>query len=155
MSPALKFEVVPLAEVPREAIDRSAARSERQQPVVMVVDDERVIADTLSVILSRSGFTVITAYDGRSALEMARLVPPELLISDVVMQPDMDGTELAIAMVKSYPDCKILLFSGHAATMDLLAKAREAGRDFTLLTKPVHPTDLLKRISESLALQAA
>ena len=67
----------------------------------------------------------------------------------------MDGTQLAIEMAKSYPDCKVLLFSGHAATMDLLARARETGHDFTLMTKPVHPSDLLARIGESLRSRGA
>ena len=63
----LKFEVVPLIEVSKENVD---ALSGRQQPVVLVVDDEKVIADTLSIILRKSGFTTITAYDGISALEL-------------------------------------------------------------------------------------
>jgi len=150
MSYDLNLEVVSLAEVPMSAV---IPRLERR-PVVLVVDDERVIADTLSVILSRSGFAVLTAYDGESALELARVVPPELLISDVMMEPGMDGTELAIEIVKAYPDCMILLFSGHAATRDLLERARETGHNFTLLTKPVHPSDLLGRISESFGARA-
>jgi len=147
MSPDLTFKVVPLSEVPGDAFFPAM---ERHQPMVLVVDDERVIADTLSVILTRSGFSVMTAYDGESALELAAAIPPDLLLSDVMMGPGIDGTELAIQMVRSYPDCKVLLFSGHAATVDLLAKARMSGHDFSLLTKPIHPADLLSRIAESL-----
>jgi CheY-like chemotaxis protein len=146
MSPALNLQVVSLAEVPSS---NSIPATEKLRPVVLVVDDERVIADTLSVILSRSGFTVMTAYNGEAALELAKTVPPELLLSDVMMGPGMDGTELAIAVAKLCPECKVLLFSGHAATRDLLDKARNAGHNFTLLTKPLHPADLLARISES------
>lgn len=147
MSPELSYTVVPLAEVP---FDRMIPAIEKQQRVVLVVDDERIIADTLSVILSRSGFRVLTAYDASSALELARGLAPDLLLSDVMMGPGMDGTQLAVEMVKCYPECKVLLFSGHAATQDLLAKAHNDGHDFTLMTKPVHPADLLKRIGESL-----
>jgi CheY-like chemotaxis protein len=148
MSPELRYKVVPMAEVP---FDKSVPATEKQQPVVLVVDDEHVIADTLSVILSRSGFCVLTAYDGSSALELARGISPDLLLSDVMMGPGMDGTQLAMEMVKTFPDCKVLLFSGHAATANLLAKARSEGHEFTLMTKPVHPADLLKRIGESFA----
>jgi DNA-binding response OmpR family regulator len=148
MSPELNFQVVPIAQVPANEL---IANVNRQLPVVLVVDDERVIADTLSVILSRSGFTAMSAYDAESALELAGIVPPNLLLSDVVMGPGMDGTELAIKMVKAFPNCKVLLFSGQASTADLLDKAREGGHDFTLLTKPLHPADLLARISESFA----
>ena len=97
MSPELTYKVIPLAEVP---FDRSIPAVEKQQRVVLVVDDERIIADTLSVILTRSGFCVLTAYDGSSALELARGVAPDLLLSDVMMGPGMDGTQLAIEMVK-------------------------------------------------------
>jgi hypothetical protein len=44
------------------------------------------------------------------------------------------------------PSCKILLFSGQAATADLLEKARMEGHEFEILAKPVHPTDLLAKL---------
>jgi DNA-binding NtrC family response regulator len=156
MSPKLKIEIIPVSEVPKEvpkeiSIDE-VILPEKQRPVVLVVDDERVIANTLSIILSRSGFSTMTAYDGESALELARAVQPDLLISDVVM-PGMTGVELAIAVTQTVPGCKVLLFSGQAATADLLEKARHAGHNFTTLTKPIHPTDMLWRISECLELR--
>jgi CheY-like chemotaxis protein len=146
MNPKVKFEVVPVSEVPRKDV---VVLSEKRQPLVLVVDDERVIADTLSTILSKSGFATMTAYDGQSALDLAAEYTPDLLISDVMM-PGMTGIELAITVTQTIPACKVLLFSGQAATVDLLEKARHAGHDFTTLTKPVHPTDMLKRISECL-----
>jgi CheY-like chemotaxis protein len=143
----MNFEVVPVAEVPKEDI---TILSKKSQPVVLVVDDERVIADTLSIILSKSGFSTMTAYDGARALELAQDRTPDLLISDVMM-PGMTGIDLAIKVTQTIPGCKVLLFSGQAATVDLLEQARHAGHNFTTLTKPVHPTDMLKRISECLA----
>jgi CheY-like chemotaxis protein len=147
MSPKLKFEIVSVADVPKED---AIVPPEKSLPVVLVVDDERVIADTLSTILSRSGFSTMTAYDGASALQLAAVTPPDLLISDVMM-PGMTGIDLAITMTETIPGCRVLLFSGQAATVDLLEEARNAGHNFTTLTKPVHPTDMLKRISECLA----
>jgi CheY-like chemotaxis protein len=144
MDGEINFESVPLALMKADLLDSSAAPF---KPVVLVVDDERIIADTLGAILGSSGYTAMTAYDGLSALEIARVVPPDLLISDVAM-PGMDGIELAMAMRQSIPDCNVLLFSGQATTVDLLATARAAGYDFNALTKPVHPTDLLARVSE-------
>ena len=146
MSPELRYEVVSLAEVP---FGESPRERQKQQRLVLVVDDERVIADTLSVILSRSGLSVMTAYDGETALDLARTAAPDLLLSDVMLGPGMDGTQLAIQMVAAFPECKVLLFSGHAATADLLASARRLGHNFTLMAKPVHPADLLARITES------
>jgi CheY-like chemotaxis protein len=150
MSPASKFSVVPLDEVPKK--DVVLIRGQ-ELPVVLVVDDEAVIADTLSLILIKSGFSTMTAYDGTTALELAKKARPKLLISDVVM-PDMTGIELAIAVTKLDPNCKVLLFSGQAATVDLLAEARESGHNFTTLIKPVHPVDMLRRVSESLMVEA-
>ena len=152
MSPELNYEVISLKQVPAHG---SIPNIEPVRPVVLVVDDERVIAETLAVILSNSGFTAMTAHDAEAALEVARVIPPQLLLSDVMMGPGMDGTELAIVMTNEFPDCKVLLFSGHASTMDLLARAREQGHDFTLLTKPVHPSDLLARITETFAMASA
>ena len=143
MSPKLNCQIVPFAEVP---VDLSGEVLPRRY-VILVVDDEKVIADSLSMILSMSGFATLTAYHGMDALELARVIPPDLLISDVVM-PGMTGIELAIAMVDMISDCKVLLFSGQAATADLLEQARDQGRNFTVLSKPVHPTDMLQRISD-------
>ena len=134
--------VVPLHEVP-------PAETSEYRPAVLVVDDESAIADTLTEILSRSGYCATAAYDGSEALETALLTPPELLITDVVL-PGMSGIELAIRIKRIFPDCKILLFSGQAATSDLLASAKNDGHHFTLLNKPVHPKDLLARVSATL-----
>jgi DNA-binding NtrC family response regulator len=140
-----RIQVIPLNQIPLKI---SSLEDAKNPPVILVVDDERVIADTLSIILSRSGFAVQTAYDAASALELADIIPPQLLLSDVMMGPGMDGTQLAIEMIGSYPDCKVILFSGHAATADLLEKARDLGHHFTLLTKPLHPADLLNHIGD-------
>jgi CheY-like chemotaxis protein len=146
MSQKLNIQVVPVAEAPTD--DAVIYRAD-PRPVILVVDDEKVIADTLSIILSNSGFSTMTAYDGVSALALAKSNSPDLLISDVVM-PGMTGVDLAITVTQHIPGCKVLLFSGQAATVDLLEEARQAGHNFTALTKPVHPTDMLRRISESL-----
>jgi CheY-like chemotaxis protein len=82
---------------------------------------------------------------------LANAAPPDLIITDVMM-PGMTGIELAITISQTIPTCKILLFSGQAATVDLLEQARDAGYNFTTLTKPVHPTDMLRRISECLTI---
>ncbi len=134
--------VVPIEEVP-------PADTTPYRLTVLVVDDESAIADTVTEILSRSGYAAMTAYDGPDALEIALLTPPELLITDVSL-PGMSGIELAIRMRRIFPDCKVLLFSGHVATADLLARAQQAGHTFTLLSKPVHPNVLLARVSEIL-----
>jgi DNA-binding response OmpR family regulator len=140
------FPTVPIEEVP---LSNLSANQGSYRPVVMVVDDESSIADTLSEILSRSGYAAVTAYDGDSALESALLMPPEMLITDVVL-PGMSGIDLAITIRRIFPDCKVILFSGQASTADLLAAANREGHQFVLLNKPVHPADLLARIADGL-----
>jgi DNA-binding response OmpR family regulator len=148
MSSQMNFPTVPLNELASRGL---MPETDQPKPIVLIVDDEAVIADTLVAILSHNRIAAMAAYNGKSALEIARVIPPDLLLSDVVM-PDMSGIDLAIAIRETIPDCKIMLFSGQAATVDLLGRARNAGHDFTALEKPIHPTDLLARISETLKL---
>ena len=117
----------------------------KKGPKVLVVDDERVIADTLAIILNQHGYDASAVYTGEEAVEAARAITPDLIISDVVMK-DMDGIEAAIRIRQFLPGCKILLFSGQAATADLLESARAKGHEFEILAKPVHPQDLLAKL---------
>lgn len=116
--------------------------------IVFVVDDETVIADTLAVILSQSGFVAKAFYRPKEVLNAAEVIVPDLLISDVVM-PGMSGVELARRLRSKYPECKILLFSGQANTRGLLKHAQEKS-EFEVLQKPIHPSDLLVKIEQSL-----
>jgi CheY-like chemotaxis protein len=115
------------------------------KPKVLVADDERVIADTLAMILNKSGFDARAVYSGEQALEIASTFSPDMLISDVIMA-DLNGIDAAIRIRALLPSIKILLFSGQAATADLLEKARAQGHEFEILAKPVHPQDLLNRL---------
>jgi CheY-like chemotaxis protein len=115
------------------------------KPKVLVADDERVIADTLAIILNQSGFEAKAVYSGEKAVETAKEWLPEMLISDVIMT-DLNGIDAAIKIRSLLPACKILLFSGQAATADLLDRARVQGHEFEILAKPVHPQDLLARL---------
>jgi CheY-like chemotaxis protein len=115
------------------------------KPKVLVVDDERVIADTLAMILNQSGFEARAVYSGEKAVEQASSFKPDMLITDVIMA-DLNGIDAAIMIRALLPNIKILLFSGQAATADLLEKARAKGYEFEILAKPVHPQDLLSRL---------
>jgi CheY-like chemotaxis protein len=114
---------------------------------ILVVDDEQVIADTLAKILDLNGYEASAVYTGTAAVEAARSLQPDRIICDVIM-PDMDGIEAAINIRSFLPGCKILLFSGQAATADLLENARAQGHEFEILGKPVHPSDLLAKLRE-------
>jgi DNA-binding response OmpR family regulator len=118
---------------------------ERRKLQVFVVDDETVIAATLAMILRHQGLEARSFDSPLEALNATREIVPDLLISDVMM-PEMSGIELALKVREYCPECKVLLFSGQAATADLLEKARADGHDFEVLAKPVHPSDLLAKI---------
>src|SRR4051812_5095374 len=107
---------------PRSRNSKSESRkSTSQKPTVLVVDDERVIADTMTEILKLSGFHAVCAYDGQSALELAMRISPDIVLSDVVM-PHMNGVQLAIAVREALPSTEILLLSGQAGITELLKR---------------------------------
>lgn len=114
---------------------------------IFVVDDEPVIASSLAAILQLNGFAARSFTCPLEALAASRSESPELIISDVAMR-GFSGIDLAIQMRAQYPNCKILLFSGQAATLDLLEGARAQGYDFRLLQKPVHPSEFLAEIGQ-------
>ena len=115
------------------------------KPRVLVADDEQVIANTLAIILNQAGFEARAVFSGEKAVEALDTFQPDMLISDVIMT-GMTGIEAAIITRQRLPKCKILLFSGQAATADLLEKARTQGHEFEILAKPVHPSDLLAKL---------
>lgn len=123
------------------------SRSVATRPDIIVVDDEKRIADTLTLILRSKSYVVTAAYDGLQAYEMCQQTLPRLVISDVVM-PRMNGVELAMKIRSEMPQCLVLLFSGQAATADMLQEANERGYWFELLAKPVHPEQLLDKVRE-------
>ena len=112
---------------------------------VIVVDDEQVIANSLAIILNQADFEARAVFSGEQAIELLESFQPEMLIADVVM-PGMTGIETAIAVRNKLPKCNILLFSGQAATTELLEQARTQGHEFEILAKPVHPADLLEKL---------
>ncbi len=122
-----------------------ARRTAKRLPKVLVVDDERLLADTTAAILHLAGFDVKTAYDGFGALEMAGSFHPDYLLTDIMM-PAMNGVELAIAVSKMYPGTSILLISGQAGITDILEESQARGFEFPLLAKPVHPSNLVDRL---------
>jgi DNA-binding NtrC family response regulator len=133
--------------IPREFNWKRSFVTTQGTPLIFIVDDEWIIAQTLAIILQHSGFSARFFNNPLEALSAAKLTAPDLLISDVVM-PQLSGTDLAIQMKELCPLCNVLLFSGQAQTANLLMKAREQGHNFELLSKPIHPDDLLRNIRE-------
>jgi DNA-binding NtrC family response regulator len=113
------------------------------QPRVLVVDDERLLAETTAAILRRAGFNAKTAYEGFGALDVMASFHPNFVLTDIMM-PGMNGMELAIAITKIYPNTRVLLFSGQAGISEILEESKAKGFEFPLLAKPVHPSKLIE-----------
>jgi DNA-binding response OmpR family regulator len=143
MAARMNFSTTPLSKVPHTEVVTNSDR-----PLVLVVDDEVVIADTLALILNQFGFATMTAYDSESALEIAAVTPPDLLICELAL-PKMNGFELARAITATVPDCNVVLVSGRASSINIRESAGES-YDFVFLNKPFHPTVLLTQISNPL-----
>jgi CheY-like chemotaxis protein len=119
----------------------------RSHTRVLVVDDHRLIAETLVEILRNAGFVAEAAYDGWEALGVASRFSPDCVLSDVLM-PRMNGVELAIAIRNKYPATTILLFSGQAGISEILQEGQHRGYQFELIPKPIHPLRLIERLKK-------
>ena len=113
---------------------------------ILVADDDRVIANTLSQILSLSGYETETVNSGEEAVSTAAKHKPDILITDVVMG-GITGIEAAVRILEFTPTCLVILISGQANTADHLASACRHGHQLEILLKPVHPKILLERIA--------
>jgi len=112
---------------------------------VLVVDDEPTITETLVEILNGEGFDAMAASTGEAGLSSLQSFMPDVIISDVVM-PGMNGVEFGIRVRSLFPKCRIILFSGQTATVDLLSDARKHGHEFEIVPKPIKPQNLIAMI---------
>jgi CheY-like chemotaxis protein len=113
---------------------------------ILIVDDEAAVADSLRLIFSNRGYEVRAVYSAEQAIEVLAEWRPDLAIVDVML-PQMNGLQLAGILKGNYPDCRILLMSGHPGTAELLNDAQKQGSSFEVLAKPLHPTFILDMVS--------
>jgi CheY-like chemotaxis protein len=115
--------------------------------LVLVVDDEQIIADTLVLILNQNGFDARAVYSGETAIVVAQALRPDILISDIFMN-GMTGIDLAKLLCRKLPKCKIFLLSGSRqdAVDDLLRDIGKDAEQFRILRKPIHPEALLAHL---------
>ncbi len=120
---------------------------------ILAVDDERHIVRLVEVNLQRAGYEVVTAYDGREALEKVKSENPDLVVLDVMM-PYMDGFEV-LKNLKADPttaEIPVIMLTAKAQDADVF-RGWQSGVD-CYLTKPFNPMELLtfvKRIFDSLS----
>ena len=118
---------------------------------VLVVDDDRLVADTLTLIFEKNGFDTKTAYSADEALQCAREFVPHLLLCDVTM-PDKDGLALALDITSEFPSCRIIVLTGfYSNLMNVREQANKMPRPMGILTKPCQPAELLRHVNDMLA----
>jgi PAS domain S-box-containing protein len=112
---------------------------------ILVVDDEEALREVTGRMLTRSGYTVLTASSGTEAVELAssHATTIALLLTDVIM-PQMQGPTVATEVRKVRPDIKVLFMSGHA--QPVLQAEDVLGTDFLLLEKPFDQAILLEGV---------
>lgn len=111
---------------------------------VLVVDDEKVVADSLAIILCAKGYEATATYSGEEAVELCQAMDPHIVVSDIVMGP-MTGFDLAIWLAENHPACRVILMSAYSFHDPLVAKSVRRGFDF--ISKPIDPEKLLAKIS--------
>jgi PAS domain S-box-containing protein len=118
--------------------------------VILLVEDEPAVRNTITLVLKRRGYTVLPATDARDALrvweEHAGRI--DLLYSDMVMPGGMTGLDLAQQLKPQHPSLKVVISSGYS--QDLAGPAVFANPDIVFLPKPVSATVLLSAIRASL-----
>jgi len=113
---------------------------------ILILDDESSIAETLEMIFRGCGYETRVAYSAEQAIDIIAVWQPDLAIVDVML-PHMNGIEFGTVLKSNYPDCQVLLVSGHPGTAELLEVAREKQYNFEILAKPLHPALILDLVS--------
>jgi two-component system alkaline phosphatase synthesis response regulator PhoP len=116
---------------------------------ILVVDDEPDILEFLSYNLNREGFSVSTALDGRTALELVSKEVPHLILLDVMM-PEMDGIETCekIRQLPALNNTIIAFLTARGEDYSQIAGFEAGGDDY--ITKPIKPKVLISRINAHL-----
>jgi len=109
---------------------------------VLVVDDERPIADSLAMILRMAGYEVQAAYSAEEAVQLLVVFVPDVLITDIIMGA-MNGIRLGIYVTDQVPHCTVILLSGQAETASVPDRNDARRLTIRLFTKPLHPQVLL------------
>lgn len=114
---------------------------------ILIADDEHIISETLRIILSGQGYDTRATYSGEQAIEIAASFRPDIVIVDVFMG-GISGVEAAMQISEGLPGCRVILSSGHYAANEVIEDAKRRGVCFEMLAKPIHPVELIQRLSK-------
>lgn len=124
-------------------------------PKLLIVDDEAWVREGIAQILRRSGlgaFDILLAASGREGLALAEMERPEIIISDVRM-PQMNGLDMARALVEKLPESKFIFISAYSE-IDYYRAAMKL-RAVSFVEKPIVPEELLAEVARAVELYAA
>lgn len=113
---------------------------------VLVIDDERLIADTLTKILRLHGYDSTALYSGEAALECIESVRPDVVLSDIRMR-QVNGIETAMRIRELHPDCRVILFTATSISATERIGIEKLGFEF--LQRPLHPQDVLRHLDSA------
>ncbi|MGA2500702.1 MAG: response regulator [Tepidisphaeraceae bacterium] len=118
---------------------------------ILIADDESPIVNMVSLILANAGFVVLTASDGREALERARHERPDLIITDYHM-PHLSGLELCAALSRdpATRDVPAILLTGRGYELEPRVTVNSGIR--CMIAKPFSPCQLLQTVNETLGI---
>ena len=113
---------------------------------ILVIDDDNLVLYTLTRILERNGYQVVTATDGKRAMAIFRDERPDVVITDIVM-PEQEGIETIMLLRQERPEVGVIAISGGARTrnLDYLKMAGSLGAD-DVIQKPFEAEELLSRL---------
>ncbi len=115
-------------------------------PTVLVVDDDKAVAESTAAALSSIGVRCRAAHGGRDAIELVRSGEVDVCVTDIVM-PEMDGAQVVESLRASHPDVTVIVFSGHEVS-ELMSKAAALGA-FACMRKPLTPGDLARTVAKA------
>jgi two-component system, OmpR family, alkaline phosphatase synthesis response regulator PhoP len=113
---------------------------------VLVVDDEQNLVELVQDYLEREGYTVQTAYDGLTALDLARATSPDLVVLDLML-PGLDGVEIC-RRLRQFSDAYVLMLTARAEEIDKIVGLSVGADDY--MTKPFSPRELVARVKAML-----
>ena len=119
---------------------------------ILIVDDEQMVAETLSTIFRQHGFSTCTAYSADEAMAQVNAFSPDLLLCDLNM-PEKDGTALITELDGAFPSCRVLVLTGSTTGPSRVwALAKSLHRQLSILPKPCPPSEVLALAGSLLAI---
>lgn len=131
------------------SLPHSSQNTDAPRPVILVVDDDQPVLQSMEILLQIYGFDVLTAHNGEEGLRAYREHMPAAVITDIMM-PGRDGIETIREIRRDYPDAKIIAMSGggRVGNTDFVSLAMKLGADCGI-HKPFDiekPVELLRKL---------